>query len=154
MGISPLKLGGELLEQALDLAGDLAQLGVFDGLHRGDGIDSGNLDGAVGVLLHDNVARQHSADMALVLQRPVGEVGVARTEVRVGAEIDVDLLFQGVLHVDGGEHAEALGFQHLGGSFDRRIEGQINGLGEMVAHGLPRVGGGRPAFDARAGLAR
>ncbi len=115
------------------LAGDLGQLRVVDRLHRGERIDGGDLHLSV-ELLHDDVARQHGADLVLCQQGSVGERRVAGAEDAVGTEGLAELLLEGLSDVDVGQDAET-SFVELGDdALDRQVEGEVELAGVVVAH--------------------
>ena len=89
------------------------QVLVVDRLHGGNRVDGGDLDIAVALLLHDDVAWQHRADFVLQLERLIGERRVACTKDAVAAEIDVELPFQCLFDIDFGEDAEAFLLQPI-----------------------------------------
>ncbi len=62
---------------------------------------------------HHHVAGQQDAQLRLGLQRPVGEPGVAGPQDDVRVTVEVELGLHRGLHVDLGEHAEALRGQCL-----------------------------------------
>ncbi len=70
------------LQFQANLAGSLLEGWIFDGLHRGDGVDRGNLDVFAGALLNDDVAGQHGADFVFELQGLVGEPGLQAPRIR------------------------------------------------------------------------
>ena len=103
----PLEAAYDASQLLADLLGRLLEPRIVDRHHRGDGIDRRHLDLAVGRFLHDDVARQHGADLVLELERLVSELGIAGAQDAIPAEIGADLVLQGVLDVDLGEDAEA-----------------------------------------------
>ena len=66
------------LSLASNLFRDLGQARSFDRLHRGNRIDRRDLDSAVSVLLHDEIAGKHRADLVFEHKRAVRELRVAR----------------------------------------------------------------------------
>ena len=54
------------------------QARVVDGLHRGNGINGGDLGSIAAEFLDDDIARQHGADLVLQLQRLMRELWIAR----------------------------------------------------------------------------
>lgn len=85
--------------------------------------------------LDDDVARQHCADLVLHLQRLERHAGIAGAQDGIRAKVLADLGLQGLLDVDFGEDAEALGGQRGAHIRDRLLKAAVDGLGEVVAHG-------------------
>jgi len=111
------------------------KLRVVDRLHRGDGIDRGDLHLSAFTLLHDHVAGQHGADLVLRLQGPVGHLRIAGAKDAVGAEIHVELLLQRGLHINVAQHTETVALQRFGGRADGGIKGKADCGGEVIDHG-------------------
>lgn len=74
-------------------------------------VHEGDDEAAVGLFANDDVAGQQQADVGLGLQRAVRRRRVAGAEDPVRPPVDTELRFHRGLHVDLGEHAEALVLQ-------------------------------------------
>ena len=81
---SGLRVRRRPLKLRPNLVGDLGQARILDCLHRDDRIDGRDFDAAVSVLLHDDIAGQHGADLVLKLQGPITELRVAGAQDAVG----------------------------------------------------------------------
>src|SRR5262249_39376359 len=81
-----------------------------------------------------HVAWQQEAHSRVEAQRPVRELWIARSENHVALKVHAELLLQGLLHVDAGEHPEALLLQGLGDAGDRVVVANPSqGAGVSVA---------------------
>ena len=69
---------------------------------------------AVSVLLHDDIAGKHRADLVLELQSAVRELRIAHPENPVGTKLLTELSLHRCLHVDVGEDAEDFALQRFG----------------------------------------
>jgi hypothetical protein len=108
----------------------------------GGGVDGDDHRLAVVPLVDHHVAGQHHAHLQLRGERPEGELGVAGAQDAVAPEVDADLLLQRVLHVDLGEHAEALGLEHVGHPGERLVEGEVRlPLDPELGHVAPPLSG-------------
>jgi hypothetical protein len=74
------------------------------------------------MLLHDDIARQHGADLGLELEGVVRQLRVASPEDSVGTKVLAQLRLQRGAHVDVRKHPEALALQHLTDPRNRLIE--------------------------------
>ena len=86
------------------------------------------------MLLHDDIARKHGADLVLELERAISELWVASSENPVGTKILAELRLHGRRDVDIGEDAKAFVLQRFDHPGDGLIEGKVEALGEVVAH--------------------
>jgi len=83
-----------------DLSSNLIHDDVGNCLHRGNGINCGNLDTTILLLLQNDVARQHCSYLVLGLKRSIGELWIARAKDQVWTKIDIELLLEVVFHID------------------------------------------------------
>ena len=118
--------GDDWPEQLAHLAGDGAELRVLDRDHRRDRIYRRNLDLSAVLLLNQDVARKHRSDLVLKCERLMGELRVACAQNEIRPEVDADLLIQGVLHVDLGQHPKAMVLQSRDRRRDRGFERQVD----------------------------
>ncbi len=110
-----LQPGTNLPTQGLDLGpGDHAQHRLR--IHEHD------MDRAIGILAHDHVAGKQCPDIRVGLQGLVGEMGVAGPENHVRALLHAELGLERGLHVDRGQHAEALLLERLGDGLHGGLE--------------------------------
>ena len=98
-------------EHVADGFGDTREFLAVDSLHGGDWVNGGNFDMAVLVLLHDHIARKQGTNFVLEPQSLVSHLWIAGAENTIGAEGDVEFVFESCLYVNVGEHAEAVPLQ-------------------------------------------
>src|SRR5581483_4402620 len=132
---SGLRVRRRPLKLRPNLVGDLGQARILDCLHRDDRIDGRDFDAAVSVLLHDDIAGQHGADLVLKLQGPISELRVAGAQDAVGTELLAKLRLHGCPDVDIGEDAEALAPQGLGRAPNGIVEARRQCLGKIGTKG-------------------
>jgi hypothetical protein len=73
--------------------------------------------------MNNDVARKQHAELRLRLERPVGELRVARAEDHVGLAFDAELLSQSGADVDLAEHSEAFRVQFPAHACESLVEG-------------------------------
>ena len=81
-------------------------------MHRCDRIDRGNLDAALG-LLHNDVAREHRADLVFQTERFVRQRRITSAQDQVRAKLDADLVPKRLLDIDLADNAEAFALKRL-----------------------------------------
>jgi hypothetical protein len=71
----------QLTDDTLQPFGNLSrrpfELRIVDRLHGCNGVDCGHLHCAAGKLLHNNITRQHRADLVFQRERLVGQLRIA-----------------------------------------------------------------------------
>src|SRR5690606_20419446 len=123
-----------LPKQLPHISRDRREAGIVHSLHRSDRINGGDLYETFADLLQYDVAWQHCADAAFLLQGLVGESRVAGAEDDVRSKFDIQLLLQRRRDVDGGEDTEPLGSQRRRDVIDRLVHWHRDRLAEVVAH--------------------
>jgi hypothetical protein len=89
------------------------------------------------MLLHDDIAGQHRADLVLKFERAISELRIACAKYPIGTKILAELRFERRLEVDIGKDAEAFEVQHLDHAGNGVAEGKVERFREMMGHILP-----------------
>ena len=112
----------------------LLQLGIFDGLHRGDRVDRRYFRRAVPRVADDDVARQHRAHFVFQLERLMGERRIAGAQNPIAGIIDAYLRLQRLRDIDIADDAEPLLLQGLDRAIHRLIERDRQRSADIVRH--------------------
>jgi hypothetical protein len=99
-----------------------------------NGINCGNFDTTFLLLLENNIAGQHSADLVLRPERSVGQLWITCAKDEVGMKIDIEPFLKDILHIDLRHHPEVVALQRFLCRRHGGIKTHVRHLGEMIVH--------------------
>jgi hypothetical protein len=95
-------------------------------LHGSQRIDGGDLDAIALGLLHIDIAQQQKAGLVFELERLMRQGRIEGSKDDIRKEIDIDLGFEGLLHIDLADHPKALGLESSLGARNCLLETSLN----------------------------